>query len=76
MTYDNQIVYTHCLHPGCNARLHLPEEWAVGVCTLHADPDTSPPPSPEINWDERLAWIDALLDEAPTGVIPRPNRRA
>jgi hypothetical protein len=73
-----RTLYTFCRQ--CECRLHLPEEWRSGYCTFHASPigarQGTPPPLPDDapEWQDLLRQIDALLDEAPTGVIPRPNR--
>jgi hypothetical protein len=57
----------------CECRLYTPEEWHNGLCTFHAAGLPRPTYS-DPNWTELLSIIDRILDEAPTGVIPRPNR--
>jgi hypothetical protein len=55
-----QTIHTHCSHPGCDARLHCFEEWAIGLCTFHADPEHAPlPAAPEPDWNAILEAIDA-----------------
>jgi hypothetical protein len=62
--YPTQTVHTHCSHPGCERRLHCFEEWAIGLCALHADPDNPPALPAAPDWDELLSRVDAILKEA------------
>lgn len=66
-SYPTRTISTHCTHPGCEARLHCFEEWAIGLCALHADLETSPlPAAPEPDWHAILERIDAS-DPRPDG---------
>lgn len=69
--HTNQIIFTHCTHPGCNTRLHVYEEWVIGLCTFHKDPDKIIPTTPPPDWDELLARIDAMLEEKPMRIMNR-----
>ena len=54
--YQTQTIYTFCRV--CECRLHTPEEWLVGRCSLHASGHASPT-SVEPDWNAILEAIDA-----------------
>lgn len=66
-------IFTFCKI--CECRLHTPEEWGDGLCAFHAS-GSNRPVEHDPDWSELLRIVDSIIDEAPTGVIPRPNRRA
>lgn len=55
----NQQIHIFCKDPACERRLHLPEEWHSGLCTLHAAPGASEPEGEEMDWGAILERIDA-----------------
>lgn len=58
--YPTRTISTHCTHPGCDARLHCFEEWAIGLCAFHADTNPTPlPQTDEPDWNAILEAIDA-----------------
>lgn len=54
----NQQIHIFCKDPSCERRLHLPEEWHSGLCTLHAIPGAAEIESEEPDWNAILEKID------------------